>query len=150
MLTQASIAQYKSGSLKSPDNHLVITMRFYPRFLRSELRDEFISELAPAKELLRDFNEAQKRVGHNGAFAEVDYENRFRLDESALQHLERLAKLSATKDVYLACICDMGEMCHREILMLAANELFNCEIGHVYHSYPTFMKRVKAEFSSPL
>lgn len=143
MLTQASVAQVKSGEFPRQKSHIVITMRFYPRFLRKELRDEFVSDLAPVKELLHDFNAAQKRLGsHNPAFAEVDYESRFQLTARGREHLRRLSEMSKEKDVYLVCICDIGERCHREILMLVANKLFECNIGMVHHTYPVIMKRL--------
>jgi len=143
MLKQTSVAEIKRGAFPRDRSHLVITMRYYPRFLRKELRDEFIPELAPRKELLTDFNAAQKRLGdHNGSFAAVTYEERFQLTPDGVAHLKRLADLSATKDVYLACICAVGERCHREILMLIAHDMFGCAIGDVYHEYPIIMKRL--------
>lgn len=143
MLKQGSVADIKKELLRRDNAHIAVTMRFYPRFLRKELRDEFISELAPAKELLREFNEAQKRLGdHNSSFAAVDYESRFELSASAVARLKHLAELSATKDVYLVCICAHGARCHREMLMLMAEQIFGCQIGEVFHSYPIFKQRV--------
>ncbi len=118
-------------------------MRFYPRFLRKELRDEFICDLAPEKELLREFNAAQRQLAdHNSSFAKVDYERRFALSDKALARLEELAQLSKTKHVYLCCICSYGDRCHREMLMLLAQALFGCTIGKVFHSYPDYMQRL--------
>jgi uncharacterized protein YeaO (DUF488 family) len=145
MLQQATISQYKQAELSRANSHLVVTMRHYPRFLRRELRDEFLCDLSPETQLLAEFNAAQKRLAdHNSAFAEVEYEKRFQLSARALEHLKRLAQMSANKDVYLACICRMGERCHREMLLLAATELFGCRIGPTFHSYPDFMARVDA------
>jgi uncharacterized protein YeaO (DUF488 family) len=144
VLKQASVSDIKAGRLSRDDGHIAITMRFYPRFLRKELRDEFIAEMAPDKELLHDFNAAQKKLGeHNGAFAESDYQNRFQISDKGLAHLERLSEMSKHKDVYLLCVCKVGEMCHREILMLLAQKLFHCKIGEVYHDYPVVMSRIK-------
>lgn len=143
-MKQASIADLKDGLIERGDNHIVVTMRFYPRFLRKELRHEFICDLAPDRQLLLDFNAARKRLqDHNSAFAAVNYEQRFRLNTVALAHLERLSKMSTTKDIYLACICPVGERCHREMLVLLSRELFGCRIGDVYHSYPVFMQRLQ-------
>jgi uncharacterized protein YeaO (DUF488 family) len=142
MLKQASVSQFKAGIFPRDKSHLVITMRFYPRFLKKELRDEFLCSLAPEKQLLHDFNAAQRKSGdHNSAFGDVDYEHRFQLSEKGEADLKRLAHLSKTKDVYLACICAVGQRCHREILMLMAQELYNCPVGEVFHTYPDFMKR---------
>jgi uncharacterized protein YeaO (DUF488 family) len=143
MLKQAAVSEVKDCSIPRKGSHIVITMRFYPRFLKKELRDEFVCDLAPVKELLHDFNQAQKKLGdHNPSFAQVDYENRFDLSESGMEHLKRLSDLSKNKDVYLVCICGPGERCHREMLMLMAQHLYHCKIGKVFHSYPDFMKRV--------
>ncbi len=145
MLKQASIAQIKKNELPRDNSHIVIAMRYHPRFLKKELRDEFIAELAPDRDLLREFNDAQKRLGdHNSAFAEVDYNCRFELSQSAWDHLKRLSELSDSKDVYLACICAMGERCHREILLLISERHYGCRIGDVFHDYPEFMDRYRS------
>ncbi len=143
MLNQCSVADIKNKTIPRESSHLVVAMRFYPRFLKKELRDEFICELAPTKELLGEFNAVQKRLGtHNEAFGEVDYERRFKLSSAGWAHLRRLVKLSETKDVYLICICDLGDRCHREMLLLMSKEDFDCKIGRVFHSYPEFMRRL--------
>lgn len=143
MLKQCSVADIKNKSIPRESSHLVVTMRFYPRFLKKELRDEFVCELAPVKELLREFNAAQKRLGtHNEAFGEVDYERRFKLSPAGWAHLRRLVELSDRKDVYLICVCKLGDRCHREMLMLMSKELFDCDIGEVFHTYPDFMRRL--------
>lgn len=143
MLTQTSVAEVKKGSIPRDTSHIVITMRYYPRFLRKEMRDEFVCDLAPTKDLLSKFNSAQKSLGnHNAAFAEVDYENTFNLPPSGYAHLRRLSELSHTKDVYFVCICAAGEMCHREMLMLLGKELYGAPIGEVFHKYPDIVKRM--------
>jgi uncharacterized protein YeaO (DUF488 family) len=143
MFKQCSVADIKNKSLPRENSHLVVAMRFYPRFLKKELRDEFVCDLAPTKELLADFNAAQKRLGtHNESFGAVDYEQRFRLSAAGWSHLKRLVELSHTKDVYISCICQLGDRCHREMLLLMSRELFGCEIGQVFHSYPVFMRRL--------
>src|SRR5205085_666184 len=88
-LKQASVAQVKKSDIPRADAHIVITMRFYPRFLKKELRDDFSCELAPTKELLHDFNAAQEKLGnHNLAFDESNYENRFELSAKGLELLK--------------------------------------------------------------
>lgn len=143
MLTQTSVAEVKNGKIPRKGSHIVITMRFYPRFLRKELREEFVCDLAPKKELLSSFNAAQKKLNnHNDAFAEVDYENTFYLTPEGWEHLRRLSEMSHEKDVYLVCICAAGERCHREMLMLLGKELFGAPIGKLFHSYPDLEKRI--------
>lgn len=142
MLKQASIKQVKEQTLPRENSLIVITMRFYPRFLKKQLRDEFLCALAPDKQLLKEFNVAQVKLNdHNSSFAHVDYERRFVVDSNTLQHLKRLADLSKDKDVYLVCICDLGDRCHREMLLLLAQKLYDCHIAKVFHKYPEFMER---------
>lgn len=143
MLKQASISQIKHEEIPRKNSHIVIAMRYYPRFVRKELRDEFLCCLAPEKQLLKEFNEARKQLDdHDSAFAAVDYNSRFTLGDEAMEHLERLAGVSHGSDVYLACICKVGEMCHREILLLTAKHYFSCPVGDVYHRYPEFMNKL--------
>jgi uncharacterized protein (DUF488 family) len=72
----------------------------------------------------------------------VDYEARYQLGPDAFNELQRLAKLSEEKVVYLVCQCSTGERCHREMLLLAARELLGAKVGNIYHSYPTFQARL--------
>lgn len=144
MLRQASLSEVKSGKIPRNRSQIVITMRFYPRFLRKELRDDFVSDLAPEKTLLHEFNAASKRIGnHNRAFDEVSYLKRFQLNQRGLDSLQKYSEMSAHKDVYFVCICPPGEMCHREMLMLMGNHLFGAEIGKIHNDYSLFLERLK-------
>lgn len=150
MLKQAAVKDVKRGTISRDDAYIVVTMRYYPRFLRKELRDEFLAEMAPKKELLDDFNAAQRRLGsHNLAFPEVDYESRFELTERGWDHLKRLSDLSKSRDVYLVCVCEVGDMCHREILMLLAHRFFKCQIDAVFNDYPTILHRFQKPGGGP-
>lgn len=142
MLRQASVHQLRTGAIKRETSHIAICMCLHPRNLPASLRDEYQSCLAPDRELFDDFKEKQKKIGHNQAFAAVNYEARYQLGPDALKELERLVKLSEEKVVYLVCQCSTGERCHREILLLAAKELLGAKIGNIYHSYPVFQARL--------
>src|SRR3989338_317626 len=109
------------------NGYIVIAMCFYPRGLKKELRDEYLSSLAPDKALFKDWQEFAKRYGHEAAFVE----------------LERLTVLSRQKDVYLVCQCSEGERCHREMLLLAAKKAFGAEIAPVSQEYPRFLARLQ-------
>jgi uncharacterized protein YeaO (DUF488 family) len=144
-LKQASIAQVKDGAIARDNAHIVITMRFYPRFLKKELRDDFQCELAPPKELLHDFNEAQTKLNnHNLAFEESSYEKRFDLSAKGIGLLQSYSQMSKDKDVYFVCVCELGEMCHREILLLMAKRLYGARIGEVFNSYSTIASRLES------
>jgi uncharacterized protein YeaO (DUF488 family) len=146
LLKQASAKQIRSGELTRKHGYLVVAMRFYPRGLRKNLRDEYRSDLAPELKLFKDFKKNQARFGHDRAFEKARYEKRFSLSERAMEHLRELSELSREKDVYLACQCEIGERCHREILLLLARKKFGARIGKVFHEYPTVMRRAKREF----
>lgn len=135
MIEQASVGQLRRGELTRRHGHIAITMRYYPRGLRKELRDEYLGSLAPDKALFKDFKRWQPR-GHDAAFQKARYDERFWLGEEALAHLARLAALSRKKTVYLICQCEVGERCHREMLMLLARRRFRARIGKIHNAYP--------------
>jgi uncharacterized protein YeaO (DUF488 family) len=122
-------------------------MRYYPRGLKKELRDEYDGDLAPSVELFRDFKKHQARSGHDAAFALSHYEDRFELTPRALARLKDLSVLSRSRDVFLTCQCGVGERCHREILLLLARAKFGAKIGKVYHDYPRALQRLAAPIS---
>ena len=94
MLRQASVSELRRGTLSRRDGYIAVTMRFHPRGLRRELRDEYLGSLAPDRELFKDFKRHQAESGHDEAFILSRYERRFTLGAEALAHLERLAALS--------------------------------------------------------
>lgn len=142
MLKQASVSQVRKQELTKNDGYLVIAMRFYPRGLKKELWDEYRSELAPQAELFKEWKEFEAEFGHEAAFEKSDYESRFELSRRSLAYLEELSKMSQEKNVYLICQCDLGERCHREMLLLMAQKLFHAQTDSLSHSYPVFEKRI--------
>lgn len=138
MLKQAVIREIHQGKITKEQGHLVVATRFYPRFLPRASVHEYISDLAPSRTLLKEFKEAAVKVGHNRAFIEVHYEQRFTLSAAGYWELSRLAKESARHDVYLACYCDRHLFCHRELLLLLAKNLFDIEIENTTYKYPLF------------
>ena len=135
MLKQGSVGQIRRGELTRKDGYLVIAMRFYPRGLRKDLRDEYQGSLAPDLALFKDFKRWQLKMGHEQGFEKSNYDELFFLSLSALEELKRLAELSRRRDVYLVCQCEVGERCHREMLMLLAKKRFGAKIGSVSHDY---------------
>src|SRR4051794_17301672 len=108
-------------------------MRHHPRGLSSELRDEYISALAPEPELFQDFRGALEGRGHNEAFEAVDYEERFWLSEKGIGELKRITDASQSEDVHLVCQCRIGQKCHRELLMIWASLAFRARIDETFH-----------------
>lgn len=142
MLKQASIKQIQKGEVSREKGYVVATMAFYPRGLKKELLDEYRVDLAPDKELFKEFKQCQAEVGHDEAFEKSNYENRFELSRRATEHLKQLVKMSETQDVYLACQCEMGQRCHREILLLIAEKEFGAKTDPLFHTYPKFESRL--------
>ncbi|MEK7356953.1 MAG: DUF488 family protein, partial [Bdellovibrionota bacterium] len=112
---------------------IVVVTRYYPRYLKKKLIDDYFAVLAPSKELLHEFKDREEAMGadHDGAFEAIDYEMKFTLSPEGLEILRELAAESATRPVYFVCHCKLGQRCHREILMLAARELYGAKIGKV-------------------
>lgn len=142
MLKQASVDQIRAHALPRDKTLLVITMRYYPRGIKKEWRDDFRHDLAPDRQLFKEWKKFEKQVGHDRAFELSHYEERFSLSPSALQHLKQYADLSRTFDVFLICQCKVGERCHREMLMLMAQKKYNACIAPLFHDYPTFNSRL--------
>jgi uncharacterized protein YeaO (DUF488 family) len=142
MMKQASVAQLRSGELGRKNGYLVVCMAYYPRGLKKEFLDEYRSDLAPDRELFREWKEFEESSGHEEAFNKSNYEERFTLSEEALAHLKVLSEFSRRSDVYLFCQCALGERCHREILMLTAQKKFDAPIDKVFHDYPRYLKRL--------
>ncbi len=135
--------QIRSGKLTREMGYIVLSMCFYPRGLKKELKDEFRNDLAPTPELLKDFKHWQALEGQEAGFKKSHYEERFALSRRAFDYFAWLCKSSLEKDVYLVCQCELGERCHREILLLIAKQEFNTETASVFHQYPIYLKRLE-------
>lgn len=142
MLRQASLAQIRSGQLSRRQGYLVACMAYYPRGLAKDRLDEYRANLAPDRELLTEWKEIERRDGHEAAFKDSRYEERFTLEPDALESLRRLTDIAQKRDVYLTCQCEMGERCHREMLLLLARKKFAAEIGEVFNPYPQWLSRI--------
>lgn len=143
MLRQASVGDVRAGAVSRRDGHIVVVMRFYPRGLARGLRDEYVRSLSPDEILFREFKARERAHGdHERAFVEVEYERRFRLGADGLRELTRLAALSREKDVYLVCHCQIGEACHRELLLRIAHVRLGAPTDRVRRPYPEFDRRI--------
>lgn len=149
MLKQASVHQLRTGEVTRKDGRIVVAMCFYPRGLRKELRDEYRSDLAPGKDLVKELQKRAKTDGHDEAFDLVDFAVRFRLSPEALTALEEIAGRSRSEDVYLVCQCELGWKCHRELLLLTARREFGAKIAPVFHDYPGFRSAPRPSKRAP-
>lgn len=142
MLKQASIQQVWAQEIPRQNSVIVIAMCFYPRGVKKEWRDDYKKELAPDRELFREWKEAEKLHGHVEAFVHSKYEERFQLSWLGEQYLKYYCNESRTKDVYLVCQCKLGEKCHREMLMLHGKIKYAAEIDKVFNDYAVYLARI--------
>lgn len=144
MIKQATVEDIANLRVTKRHGRIVVTTRYYPRFLKRKLVDDYIGALAPPKELLTEFKKREEELGgeHDRAFEEIDYESKFNLNPSGFAALKEISELARTQDVYFVCHCRLGQRCHRELLLLIAKTLFSAPIGRVYLTYPDFEARI--------
>jgi uncharacterized protein YeaO (DUF488 family) len=147
VLKQASVPEIFHRKITRRDGYIVIAMRFYPRGLRKALRNEYISDLAPSRSLFNKWRKLRERYSHSEAIKEAEYEKKFSLTPNGLTQLKRLSELSKKRDVFLVCQCPLGERCHRELLLIAAHELFGAKVGRVYNKYSKYVRRLRAQLN---
>lgn len=142
MIKQATVEDISKSRITKLHGHVVVVTRYYPRFLKRPRIHEYVPLLAPLKELLHEFKDAEEKLDdHDRAFEEVDYESKFALSPEGLAELSRLATISHDRDVYLVCHCKVGQTCHRELLMVMAEMLYGAKVARVFHPYEKFRKR---------
>jgi uncharacterized protein YeaO (DUF488 family) len=145
MLRRASVADVESGRVSKDVSYLVVVMRFYPRFLKRNLVDEYVRVLAPPAELFTEFKAKDRKLAnHNSAFYLVRYEDRFDLSPMGREKLSELAELSREREVILICQCKDFDRCHCDLLLLWARKCFSAEVSGLIFDYPDFIKRLEA------
>lgn len=145
MLYRASVSDIKTGRVSKRYGYLAVVMQYYPRFVKKELIDEYLHDLAPDRELFTEFKEKDRALkDHDRAFREVRYEERFTVGASGADQLKRLSGLAKERDVYLLCQCGPLEHCHADLLLLLARHWFGARTQTVRVKYPAFEKRIAA------
>ena len=143
MLKQATVEDVSNKRITRIHGHVVVVTQYYPRFLRKNLIHEYVRDLAPTRELLKEFKSEERESGdHDEAFDDISYEEKFSFSKEGIEQLKRLAEISIARDVYLVCHCKIGQRCHREILMLTARELFGAKIGKLNFDWEKFASRL--------
>lgn len=145
VIRQASVRDISHFGIRKHQGLLVVITQYYPRFLKRELVHEYVRALAPQKQLLHDFKDAEKAAGdHDLGFESMQYESRFELSPEGWAELERLVQSSKTQDVYFVCHCLRGQYCHRELVMILARDHLGAEIAPLSHAYTVFQARSRA------
>jgi uncharacterized protein YeaO (DUF488 family) len=152
MLRRASVSDVKNGKISTEKSYLIVVMRFYPRFLKRDLVDEYVRALSPSAELFSRFKAKDRELAnHNSAFYLVKYEERFDLSAEGREKLRELAKLSLEREVVLICQCRDFDRCHCDLLLLWAEKCFGAKVSGLIFDYPDFKKRLNTtEFCMPL
>jgi uncharacterized protein YeaO (DUF488 family) len=142
LIKQATVEDISNSRITKRHGRIVVVTRYYPRFLKRKLVDDYEGVLAPSKALLTEFKKREDEMGddHDGAFEDISYESKFELSESGIAKLREYAALAATQDVYFVCHCRLGQRCHRELLLLMAKQM-GAPVGRVYMEYPIFQER---------
>jgi len=148
VLKQASVQQVWAQELPRENSLIVICMCYYPRGVKKEWRDDYKKELAPDRELFREWKEAEKEKGHTEAFIVSHYEERFQLSWLGEQYLRYYCDESKAKDVYFVCQCKVGEKCHREMLLLHGRLKFGAKIDKVFNDYSIYVSRISTDKDS--
>ena len=143
MLRQSSVNQIRAGQINRSHGYIVICMCFYPRGLRQDLRDEYRADLAPNRNLFKEWQSFAQTAGHDAAFRKSHYEDRFSLSDAALEHLRMLAEWSTRQDIFLVCQCEVGERCHREILLRMAAYKFGITVDRIFNEYLRIEERLR-------
>jgi uncharacterized protein YeaO (DUF488 family) len=143
LIKQATVEDIANSRVTKRHGRIVVVTRYYPRFLKRKLVDEYEGVLAPTKELLTEFKNREEAIGgdHDRAFEDVEYESKFNLSESGFAKLREYVALASTQDVYFVCHCKLGQRCHRELLLMLAESL-GAPVGRVYLQYPVFAARI--------
>lgn len=122
-IRHAHLAAIQHGKIKIPDKAAVIGVVRKTMYGMSSVIDENIPELAPPEELLlEEFKPLAKEIGHNKAYHELDFSERYHehLAESdaAQDEIQRLREMATDRPVYLLCYENVEDkQCHRTELV---------------------------------
>ena len=113
--------QVRTKSVYEPaepaDGRRVLVTRYWPRGVARAAVDEYVSALAPSRELLHAFKD--------GAMDWDAFRERYLAEMSAppaRAEIARLAERAASEPVTLLCVCREESRCHRSLLReLVAN-----------------------------
>jgi uncharacterized protein YeaO (DUF488 family) len=143
LIKQATVEEISNLRVTKRHGLIVVVTRYYPRFLKRKLINEYDGVLAPSRELLREFKNREEELGgdHDRAFEDVSYESKFNLSEEGFARLREYAALASSQDVYFVCHCRLGQRCHRELLLMLAASM-GAPVGRVYLPYPVFAERM--------
>jgi hypothetical protein len=146
MIRQATVEDIGNKRITKLHGDIVVVTQYYPRFLKRNLIHEYHRVLAPTRALLSEFKDTERaRVdeSHDDAFDDVNYEEKFTLSKEGMAVLAAWAERSKERDVYFVCHCRIGQRCHREILLLAAEKYFGAKISKTHFPWTVIRRRLE-------
>jgi len=119
LIKTKSIYEPKSKS----DGHRILITRYYPRGVKKTHFDDWVRELAPSRDLLKDYK--------LGEIEWSEFEHKFQQEvDSSYESIEMiytLADLAKNESVTLLCYEKSGTPCHRYLI----ENLIRNEMGQV-------------------
>lgn len=124
-----------TGSFKDvdPDKYdqiWIIVRRLANNFKNPKNNIFYVYELAPSRGLLNDAVIAKRRKEFNEDYFKNTYTPRFMnemLKPVSKAKLQKLAELSKTQDILIACYCTEENLCHRSIVKSLVDNINNNE-----------------------
>jgi len=99
------------------DGYRVLATRYWPRGVRRDAVREYLSRLAPSRELIKEYQ------GGELSWQAFGRKYNQELSSQVLQtELRRLATMAASRVITLLCYCEMEADCHRTLLKKAIVE----------------------------
>lgn len=93
------------------DGHRVLITRYYPRGVKKDHFDDWVRELSPSKDLLKQYKE--------GKITWNTFEKRFLIqmnDEQCMMKLQTLSTQAKKKPITLLCYEKNDHECHRHLI----------------------------------
>lgn len=93
------------------DGHRILITRYYPRGVKKTHFDDWVRELAPSKELLKQYKE--------GEITWEKFEKKFIMqmnDEKSIEKLQSLSVHAKKKPITLLCYEKNDHECHRHLV----------------------------------
>jgi uncharacterized protein YeaO (DUF488 family) len=93
------------------DGRRILATRYWPRGVSRSATDEYLSKLAPSRELINQYRQGDVRWPEFGVRYRQELSN-----DTARTELRRLALLAQFQVITLLCFCEDEKGCHRTLL----------------------------------
>jgi uncharacterized protein YeaO (DUF488 family) len=93
------------------DGRRILATRYWPRGVSKSATDEYLSKLAPSRELIKEYQRGDVRWPEFGVRYRKELSN-----AAAVLELHRLALMARFQVITLLCFCEDEKECHRTLL----------------------------------